>query len=53
MMATFFHVNSLSGKRCLSVTQSLFAVVLLCAGKTAGAEEWYSLAEDPHGNTMK
>ena len=33
--------------------QSMMIVMLLCAGKSAHAEEWYSLAEEPAGKTSQ
>ena len=38
--------------RSTKITQSLLAVLLLCAANTVYAEDWFSLGEDPQGKTM-
>jgi flagellar motor protein MotB len=52
-MNTFQYKTCLSTRRTISVTKSLFAVLLLCAGKPVYADEWYSIAEDPQGKTTQ
>ncbi len=50
-MITFFHLNDLRLSRKIKITKSLFVMLMLCAGKTVSAEDWYSIGEDPRGKT--
>ena len=44
-------LNRFRLNRKTNITKALFVVLMLCAGKTVSAEEWYSLEEDPRGKT--
>ena len=45
--------NFLNNHHRTKTLQAVMLVMLLCAGKTAYAENWYSIEEDPRGKTTQ
>ncbi len=44
--------NFLNKHHITKVAQTMLLAMMLCAGKTTYAEEWYSIDEDPSGKTI-
>jgi len=52
-MTNFLHNKHVTKIVSATMRQSLLLALMLCAGKTAYAEKWYDLGEDPAGKTTK